>query len=165
MSERMRYLAATLALTTIALGYFLVQRTPARPAPHLEPRPAVARLVAPPPLPTARVLLDRADDLALTQGQQARLQVLDRQWMAEFAGLQASVRQEQAVFSEFMQEAQAAGKTSVQEIQRRSADLRETSETLRERRQRHAEVALAVLTESQRQMLSTSAASARQGGA
>jgi len=165
MSQRVRVLAATLALTAIALGYFLVQRAPERSGPRLEPRPAAARPVAPPPLPTARMLLDRANDLALTRGQTTRLEALDRQWKVESAGLDTAARQEQEAFSQFMQEAQAGGKTSVQEIQRRSADLRELSETLRERRQQHAEAALEVMTESQRQMLSTSAASARHGGA
>ena len=54
MSERMLYLAATLALAAIALGYLLVQRQAARPGPQLAPRPAAARPAAPPPLPTAR---------------------------------------------------------------------------------------------------------------
>lgn len=165
MSERVRYLAATLALTAIAVGYFLLLREPAKAGPRLATRPAEARGVAPPPHPTARMLLDRATGLALTQGQHARLEALDRQWKMESVGLGTAVRQEQEAFSRFMQEAQARGKASVQEIQRRSADLREVSETLRERRQQHAEAALEVLTESQRQMLSTSAASARHGGA
>jgi LmbE family N-acetylglucosaminyl deacetylase len=111
------------------------------------------------------MLLDRANDLALIPGQKARLETLDRQWKVEAAGLEAAVRQEQEVFSRFMVEAQAGGKTSMPEIQRRSADLRELSETLRERRQQHAKAALEVLGESQRQMLSPSAASARHGGA
>lgn len=165
MSERVRYLAATLALTAIAVGYFLVQREPARPGPRLAPRPAEARPLAPPPLPTARILLDRANDLALTRGQTTRLEALDRRWKMESGALETVVRQEQDAFAQFMREAQAGGGASVQEIQRRSADLRELSEVLRERRQRHAEVALDVLTDSQRQMLSTSAASARHGGA
>jgi hypothetical protein len=165
MSERVRYLAATLALAAIVMGYFLLLREPAKAGPRPGTRPAEARLVAPLPHPTARMLLDRTTDLALTQGQHARLEALDRQWKMESVGLETAVRQEQEAFSQFMQEAQARGKASVQEIQRRSADLREVSETLRERRQQHAEAALEVLTESQRQMLSTSAASARHGGA
>ena len=164
MSERVRYLAATLALMAIAVGYFLLLREPAKAGPPLSTRPAETRPAAPPPLPTARMVLDRANDLALTQGQHARLEALDRQWKMESVGRETAVRQEQEAFSQFMQEAQARGKASVQEIQRRSADLRELSETLRERRQQHAEAALEVLTESQRQMLSRSAASALRGG-
>jgi hypothetical protein len=165
MSKRLVYPAATLALAAIALGYFLVQRQAARPGPHLGPRPAAARPVAPPPAPTARMLLNRADDLALTQGQKARLEALDRQWKAESAGLDAALRQEQEAFSRFMQEAEKRGKTSVQEIQGRSADLRDLSETLRARRQHHAEAAVDVLTEKQREMLSSPEPSTRHGGA
>jgi len=164
MSERMRYLAATLALAAIALGYFLVQRQAVRPGPQLGPRPAAARPVAP-PLATARMLLDRGDDLALTQGQKARLEALDRQWKAESAGLDAAVRQEQEAFARFMQEAETRGKTNMQEIQGRSAGLRDLSATLRARRQHHAEAAVDVLTEKQRQMLSRPEASTRHGGA
>jgi hypothetical protein len=164
MSERLRYLAATLALAAIALGYFLVQRQTARPGLHLGPRPVAVRAVAP-PLATARMLLDRADDLALTRGQKARLEALDRQWNAEYAGLDAALRQEQEAFSRFMQEAEKRGKTSVQEIQGRSADLRDLSETLRARRQHHAGAAVDVLTETQRQMFSRPEASTRHGGA
>ncbi len=165
MSERWRYLTATLALGAIALGYFLVQRQAMRPGPHLGPRPAAARPAAPPRLPTARMLLDRADDLSLTQSQKARLEALDRQWRAESAGIDAAIQQEQAAFARFMQEAETRGKTNMQEIQGRSADLRELSENLRLRRQQHAEAAVDVLNEAQRQMLSISEASTRHGGA
>ena len=165
MSERMRYLAATLALAVIAVGYFLVQRQAIRPGPHLGPRPAAARPAAPPRLPTARMLLDRGDDLALTQAQRDRLEALDRQWRAESAGLDTAIQQEQAAFARFMQEAETRGKTNMQEIQGRSADLRDLSETLRARRQHHAEAAVDVLTEKQRQMLSRPEASTRHGGA
>ena len=165
MSGRLRYLAATLALTAIALGYYLVQWAPARQGPHLEPRPATARPAAPPLLPTARMILDQGTELALSKGQRAHLETLDRRWQSESSGLEAAVRWEEEAFSRFMQEAQAGGKTSVQEIQRRSADLRELSETLRERRQLYAEAALEILTDSQRRMLSTLAASRGQGGA
>ena len=99
----------------------------------------------------------------MTPAQTARLEALDRRWQAEVAALEAAVRQEEAGFAEFMQEAQGAAKTSVQEIQRRSADLRTMSETLRERRQMHADAVLDVLTESQRQMLTGMAASTRGG--
>ena len=163
MSDRVRVIAATLALTAIAVGYFLIQGTPARTGPHLEPRPAVTKPIAPPPLPTAHSLLEGGAVLSLTKAQTARLEALDLRWKAQVAGLEAAIRQEEAAFAQFMQEAQVAGKTSVQEIQRRSADLRAMSESLRERRQLHAEAVLDVLTESQRQMLAGTAASARGG--
>jgi hypothetical protein len=165
MSERLRYLAATLALTAIAVGYLLVQRGPAKPEAHLPTRPTETRPLAPPPLPTARIILDRRRELDLTKDQRARLESLDQRWQSESGGLEAAVRREEEAFSRFMLEAQAGGKTSLQEIQRRSGDLRELSGTLRERRQQHADAALDVLTKSQRQMLSTLAASSGQGGA
>ena len=163
MSDRVRVLAAILALTAIAVGYFLIQGTPAHPGPHLERGPAMTTPIAPPPPPMAHSLLARGADLSLTAAQTARLEALDRRWKAEAAGLEAALQHEAAAFAQFMQEAQAAGKTSVQEIQRRSADLRAVSESLRERRQLHADAVLDVLTESQRQVLATTAASARGG--
>jgi hypothetical protein len=165
MSGGLRYLAATLALAAIGLGYFLVQRDHARPGPRLVPWPAEARPIVRPLPPTARVILDRGAELSLTRDQMARLEALDQRWQAESVGLEDAVQREEEAFRRFMQEAQAAGKTSAQEIQRRSADLRELSETLRERQQQHAEAAREVLTESQRQILPTLAASAGHGGA
>lgn len=163
MSDRVRLLAATLALTAIAVGYFLVQGTPARPGPHLVRRPAMTTPIVPPPLPTAHSLLAQGAVLSLTKAQTARLQVLDLRWKTQAAGLEAALQHEEGAFAQFMQETQAAGKTSVQEIQRRSADLRAMSESVRERRQLHADAVLDVLTESQRQVLATTAASARGG--
>jgi hypothetical protein len=115
-------------------------------------------------VPTARAILDRGAELPLTKEQRARLEALDRRWTSESAGLEAAVHQEEEAFAAFMQEAQAGGKTSVRELQRRSADLRELSGTLRERRQQHADSALHILTEQQRRMLSSLDASARHGG-
>ena len=163
MRDRVRVLAATLVLTAIGVGYFLIQGPPARTGPHLDPRPAVTTPIAPPPLPTAHSLLVRGAVLSLTKAQTARLEVLDLRWKAQAAGLEADLQHEEAAFAQFMREAQAAGKTSVQEIQRRSADLRALSESVRERRQLHADAVLDVLTESQRQVLATTAASTRGG--
>jgi hypothetical protein len=155
MSDRVRVLAATLALTAIAVGYFLVQGTPARPA--------MTRPIAPPPLPTAHSLLAQGAVLSLTKAQTARLEALDLRWKAQVVGLEAALQHEEEAFAQFMQEAQAAGKTSLQEIQRRSADLRTMSESMRERQQLHADAVFDVLTESQRQVLAKTAASARGG--
>jgi hypothetical protein len=163
MSDRVRVLAATLALTAIAVGYFLVQGIPARPGPHLERGPAMTKPIAPPPLPTAHSLLAQGAVLSLTKAQTARLEALDLRWKAQVAGLEAALQHEEAAFAQFMQEAQAAGKTSLQEIQRRSAELRTMSESMRERQQLHADAVLDVLTESQRQVLAKTAASARGG--
>ncbi len=164
-NKGMRYFAATLALTAIVTGYVLVQREPARPELRLTQRPAETVPALSPPLPTARMLLDRTDALALTRDQRASLQALDQQWQTESSGLETAIRQEQEVFSRFMREAQADGKVRFQEILSRSADVRELGKTLRERRQQHAETVLELLTESQRRMLSGLEVSVRHGGA
>jgi hypothetical protein len=58
-----------------------------------------------------------------------------------------------AEFSRFMDEARQAGRTNLQEIQRRSEELRELSAALRGRRRRHAEAAAPILEERQRMQL------------
>lgn len=151
MSPRLRYVSTTLALVAVGLGYAVIQGRAARPAPRIEARPVVARPLAP-PLPTAREILDRGTDLALTNDQRARLEALDQQWKKEPAGVQVAVQEAERELTQFMQ-AQASGKTSLQEIQRRSADYRELSAELRELRQRHAEAAAHILTESQQRTL------------
>lgn len=165
MSQGVRYLAATLALAAIALGYVLIHREPVRPGSQLVHQPAEARQVLRPLPATARAILGWGAELSLTKDQKVRLEALDRRWQAEAASVEADIQREEAAFGRFMQEAQAGGKTNLQEIQRQSADLRGLSEALRKRRQRHADAALEILTDSQRQMLSKSAASARHGGA
>jgi hypothetical protein len=165
MSARLRYLATTLALTAIVTGYLYVQRPPTQRKPRLEPRPVSTGRVTPPSaLPNARAILDNSTALALSKAQQLRLEALDQRWVSEAGELETAVRQEQEAFSRFMQEAQAHGKTSVSEIQGRSANLRELSATLREQRQRHAEAAAGVLTKAQQQLLSGTAVASRQGG-
>jgi hypothetical protein len=123
----------------------------------------MTRPIAPPPLPTAHSLLAQGAVLSLTKAQTARLEALDLRWKAQVVGLEAALQHEEEAFAQFMQEAQAAGKTSLQEIQRRSADLRTMSESMRERQQLHADAVFDVLTESQRQVLAKTAASARGG--
>jgi hypothetical protein len=147
MSDRVRVLAATLVLTAIAVGYLLVQGTPARPRPHLERGPEMANPIAPAPLPTAHSLLAQGAVLSLTKAQTARLEALDLRWKAQVAGLEAALQHEEAAFAQFMQE----------------AHLRTMSESMRERQQLHADSVLDVLTESQRQVLAKTAASARGG--
>ena len=166
MTVRTRYLSTTLALVAVALGYALIQGRPTRPAPRLPARPAVAsQPAAPPPAPlTAREVLDRADVLSLTADQKARLEALDRAWKQETAGLETALQEASNEFSQFMRESQARGRASLQEIQRRSADLRELSAALRERRHLHSEDAARVLTEAQRQTLAPASSTATRGG-
>ena len=63
-----------------------------------------------------------------------------------------------------MRDAQAGGKTNLQEIQRRSAEFRDRSAALRERRQIHAEMAARLLTETQRRVLAQAPSSQTPGG-
>lgn len=163
MSPRLRYLFTTLALLTIGLGYALVQGGPARPAPQIEKSAAAARPPAP-PLPTARQILDRETDLSLRADQKDRLTALDGRWRKESAPLEAARMTAEQEFSLFMKEAQAGGKTSLQEIQRRSAEFRDLSTALREGRRRHAEAAAHILTESQQRALALRTAPHTPGG-
>jgi hypothetical protein len=100
----------------------------------------------------AREILDRGAALSLAADQKARLAALDEQWKKESAGVQAAAQEAQREFSQFLQE-QGTAKASLHEIQRRSADYRELSAELRGLRQRHAEAAAQILTESQQREL------------
>ena len=166
MSNRVRYLATTLALVAIGLGYVLVQQGPGHLALRLPARAeAMARPASRPVAPpTAREILDRASDLALTPEQRARLAGLDRRWRDEILGLEAAVRVAEQEFGKFVGEAQQGGKTTVQEIQRRSEDYRSLSGELRERRRLHAEVAAHILTESQQRTLALLTSPDTRGG-
>ena len=147
MSPRLRYLSTTLALVAIGLGYALIQAKPWRPAPRLEARPAEATRPPAPP-PTARAILERGAALSLTANQKARLEALDEKWRKEAALLEAALKTAEQEFSQFMKEAQAGGKTNVQEIQRRSEEFRNLNAELREARRHHADEATRILTES-----------------
>ena len=155
MSNRVRYLVTTLALVAIGLGYVLVQQGPRHPALRTPARAEAsahpASLPAAPP--TAREILDRASDLALTPEQRARLAGLDRRWRDEILGLEAAVRVAEQEFGKFVRETQQGGKTSLQEIQRRSEDYRSLSRELRERSRLHGEAAAHILTDSQQRTL------------
>lgn len=155
MSPRLRYLSTSLALVAVGLGYAVSQRWFERPAPRPITRSeaAVRPDARPPASPIARDVLARGADLSLTADQKARLEALDLRWKAESAGLEAAIKEAEQDFSQFMKEAQAGGKTSLQEIQRRSADLQSLSAALRERRQLHTEEAVRILTAQQREKL------------
>jgi hypothetical protein len=107
----------------------------------------------PPAPPIARDLLARVVALDLRPDQAARLEALDRAWEREAEGLEEALREAERDFSSFMKDAQATRGASVQEIQRRSAEYSQLSATLRERRRRHADAALAVLVGWQRDRL------------
>jgi len=152
MSLRTRYLATTLALLAIGLGFGLSQWR-VRPAP---PRPPVraASLPPRPPLPpTAQGVLERAEELRLTREQVRRLSALEQEWNAETARLEAAMRVASAEFERFAAAAKAGGGASLPEIQRRSADLQSLGAELRERRNAHSRQALELLTDAQQSKL------------
>lgn len=115
------------------------------------------------PLPSsARELLEWGRDLGLQPEQRAQLEALDVRWRRESdldAELQAAAREP----SDFMKEARDRRGASLAELQRRSAGYRELSAALRERRLRHADEALALLTESHRRAVSPAPTSSTSG--
>jgi hypothetical protein len=152
MSVRTRYLATTLALLAIGLGFGLSQWW-AQPAP---PPPVRAVLPpGPPPMPpaTAADVLERAAELQLSSEQAARLQTLAREWQAETRQLEAAIRNASAEFEQFVADARKGGGASMQELQRRSGDLQSLSAELRERRRAHSQRAAGTLTDAQRAKL------------
>ena len=164
MNPRLRYLAGTLAVVAVALGYFLIQGRPTPPSP-VRPSSAGRPAPLPPPALTARDMLKQDASLSLTADQKARLEELDRRWRQESAPLEVSLREAEREFSHFMADAQKGGRTTLQEIQGRSADVRELSAALRELRRLHSEAAANVLTEAQRQRLAALHGLVTPGGA
>ena len=165
MTLRTRYLSTTLVLVAVGLGYAVIQGRAARPSPSLPGRPAAASQPVPPPPPTAREILSREAVLSLTVDQKTHLEALDRRWREESVPLEAALQEAEQEFARFMEDTRASGRTSMQEIQRRSADVRELSAARRERRRIHSEVAAQVLTESQRRRLAASLSPETPGGA
>jgi hypothetical protein len=153
MSTRPYSLAAAAALVTAAVGWTIFQPQAERPKVSV---PSPVALARPAPMalpPTARDILDGGVLLDLKAAQRTRLRALDAAWARESAAAQAALDAATADFSRFMDEARATGRTSLQEIQRRSAEISDLSATLRERRQRHVEAAAAILTDWQRPKL------------
>jgi hypothetical protein len=151
MSPRVRVLTTTLALLAVAAGYALSQGWVERQSPRPMVREAGARPVPPPaPVPSAREILDRGPAVGLSREQAARLRALDAEWVRQSSELQAAIDDEERHFSAFMKEAQGGRGASLQEIQRRSAILRDLSATLREARWQHGLASAEVLTEQQR---------------
>lgn len=151
MSPRVRYLSTTLALLAVTAGYALSQGWIERQSPRPMVREAGARPVLPPaPAPSAREILDRGPAGGLSREQAVRLQALDAEWARQSSDLQAVIDGEQRQFAAFMKEAQGGRGASLQEIQRRSANLRDLSATLREARWQHGLASAEVLTEQQR---------------
>jgi hypothetical protein len=149
VSTHLHTLAATLALTAVAVGYLLVEGVPVRPGP---PRPAAqAPIPRPQPLLTGRLVLDRGTDLGLTTEQRRRLEVLDQEWQQKSQAPQAAAEGAARELSQSLQ--QSGGKAFLPEIQRQSEAYRELSQELRELRIRYADTVTQVLTDGQRQQL------------
>lgn len=162
MNLHLRSLSATLTIAAVAVAYVLAQGTPQRAAPRIER--TVSRPMVPPGMPSAREILDRRADLALTGDQAARLEELDREWAKGSAALETAIAAAQADFSRFMESQGATRGATVQEIQRQSEDFQELSAELRRRRLSHADAALALLTEIQRRTLAPGPSAETSGG-
>jgi len=166
MSPALRYLSTTVAILAVGLAYALIQGRGERPTPRPAAQSeAVARPVPPPAAPpTAGEILERRASFSLAADQVSRLEALDAEWKREAAEIEPALAAAEQALSRFMKEAQSAGGTSVQEIQRRSAEFRELSAALRERRRLHSEAAAHVLTESQRRKLAAATSTGTPGG-
>jgi hypothetical protein len=114
--------------------------------------------------PTAREILDRAVALELSDHQVIRLHAQDRLWAGEASRLEAAIREAEGEVTAFMEEAKVSRGASVQEIQRRSTDLRNLGALLRERRQQHSDAAVGLLAEWQRRRLAKPGVSADENG-
>ena len=151
MSMQARYLATTLVLLAVGLGVgvsqLLTKPSPPRPA---RAATASARLSLP---PTAREILDRAQELQLSRDQVVRLDALDQRWKAETADLNAAIQDASAQFERFMSGARTGRGASLEEVQRHSADLRALSAELRERRNIHSARAVEMLSGPQQERL------------
>lgn len=162
MTIRLQYLVTTLVLIAMGAGYVLMSERPGRRA--LRPAEASAdRRMSPVP-PTAREILDRATDLALTGEQRGRVEALDRRWREEAAGVERELKEAEEEFSRFLAKAQTQGRVSLQEIQGRSKDVRRLGEVLRQEREEHSKAAVQILTEIQRGTLLASSPPKASGG-
>ena len=153
MSIRQYSLAATAALVIVAVGWTIFEARAERPKLSL-PRSVAITRPAPVALPpTARDILYGGVLLDLNAAQRTRLRELDATWARPSAAAQAELDAAIASFSKFMDAARATGRTSLQEIQRRSSQISELSAALREQRRLHTDAAAAILTDWQRARL------------
>jgi hypothetical protein len=102
-----------------------------------------------------------ASGLSLSAAQHRALVALATQWERESTALEAAVGAAAEEFDRFAASAKAAGRTSLAEVQQRSAELRELSAELRAHRQVQGDGALAVLTDAQRRQLQTTSGGTR----
>lgn len=150
MNIRRRYLATTLMLLGAGLAVVVTQGggRPAGP-------PRLARPATPPPAPppaplTAEALLARDAALGLEPAQRERLEALHGEWTRDSRALEVALREATEEFARFMTGAQAGRGAPLGELEQRSAEVRQLSATLRERRRAHAAAAEDLLNDSQR---------------
>lgn len=108
------------------------------------------------PLPREpKWLLERADELGLTDEQRKKLIALQQDYERRTAKLRRQLDEVSKKFQRFMDEAQRKGRAmTIEEIQRRAAEVSRLSRPLAQERQSAWEQALAVLTEKQRKISS-----------
>ncbi len=157
------YAVVAVALAVVALTYVVRD---ARGVSH--PAPVVLTSTAPAAVPPPRDAGYGARDiLARSTGLSARqrraLGDLAREWEREETVLDGRLRTAKAAFEQFMATAQQKGRISMAEIQSASADLRDISAELRERRTMHSDASMKVLTPAQREVMRRSAP-VRSGG-
>lgn len=158
-SIRRRSLVVLVALALLPLGYRLFEaRAMTRPGPVVTAQSPVTAVRVPAPRPTARDIL--AAGLELTVDQRRALDALARAWERDAAPLDRRVAAARADLQAFM--AAHQGRTTITELQDRSAELRAAGAELRERRERHSTASQNVLTTAQRDALRRVSAS---GGA
>lgn len=153
--SRARYLTATVLMLAIAVVWTTVIDRPAAPAAARTgsaraPASPAPRLVTP---ATAREVLGTAEALSLTGDQRARLASLADTWERDLAPVQGALEIATQEFARFAREAQQAGRTRLDGVRARTEDVQALSALVRERRARHADQALAVLTAAQRARL------------
>jgi hypothetical protein len=106
---------------------------------------------AQPPAADIEFLLDRSDELALTDAQVQRLRDLSRQWEASTADQRAAADRAAREFDAFMKQTSKSGKpAALEEIQRRAATVSELSAALAQARRSYWQRALLVLEPDQR---------------
>src|SRR5574341_1874431 len=113
MTSRARALASSLAILIVAVAAGVWQHTAARPKAVVESHRIDTQAEAPavrPIGPTARQALERRAELGLTEAQIGRLEALDREWQRTGGTLEREVREAEADFQRFMDEAQPAGR-------------------------------------------------------
>lgn len=153
---RGRYVMTVLAMVVVGVAWFTVLDRPAGPRPVRAGTPGAGRAARPPvatPL-TARDVLAKADVIQLTADQRTRLAGAAAAWDREVTSLEDALDAATREFARFAREAQQAGRTRLDDVRARTEDVQSLSALLRERRARHAEDALGVLSAPQRARMS-----------